>query len=59
MIDAIIDFIGVLGLFFLAIGLWLISPMWMFTVMGVLLVCFALFASRGSITIRRPEKKKG
>jgi uncharacterized membrane protein len=57
MLHIILDALGITGLAMLGYGLYLISPVHMFLVMGTLLVVFALLAERGTITINLPRKK--
>jgi len=57
MIHALIDFMGILGIASLAVGLWMISPVWMFCVIGAMFICFALCAEAGSITVKNRYKK--
>lgn len=58
-LDFVFDILGLIGLSMLAYGLYLVSPVHMFLVMGALLVVFALLASRGTIQVVRPGRKKG
>ncbi len=58
MIHAVMDIIGILGIIMLGYGLWLIAPMYMFLIMGGLLLVFALLSEHGTVTIRNSYKKK-
>lgn len=57
MIQKIIfDVLGITGLLMLAYGLWLISPVYMFVIIGALFVLAAYLASRKR---GAPRKSKG
>lgn len=59
MLHIILDILGVTGMVMLGYGLWLISPIHMYLIIGAVLVAFALLAERGTITINLPRKKTG
>lgn len=44
--ELIIDVVGIGGLVMLGYGLWQVSPIYMFIIIGIILVSFALLASR-------------
>lgn len=56
MIHVVIDFIGILGIIMLGYGLWLVAPVYMFCILGVMLTVFSLCAESGTITIRKRKK---
>ena len=59
MLHIFFDILGIIGLLMLAYGLYLISPVHMYLVIGVVFVVFALLAERGTIKIKLPKKKQG
>lgn len=56
MIHTVIDAIGIVGIVMLAAGLWLVSPVWMLTVVGSMFIAMALLAESGTLTIRFKKK---
>jgi hypothetical protein len=59
MIHWLIDFIGLVGIALLGYGLWLIAPVWMFCILGAMLIGFSLFSESGTVTIHNRYKKEG
>lgn len=59
ILHILFDIIGTTGLLMLAYGLYQISPVHMYLVIGIVLVLFALMAERGTIKINLPRKKQG
>ena len=58
MLHIVFDVLGVIGLLMLGHGLYLIAPVCMYIVIGILFVIFALMAERGTIKIVLPPKKQ-
>ena len=59
MRSIVIDVCGLIGLVMLGCGLWLISPIWMLTVIGALLLLLALTASYFSSRVPKKADKRG
>ncbi len=57
--NAIVDLMGVAGLVLLSYGLYLVSPIHCFVIIGSLLLVGALLSEKGVIWLRWPYSKRG